>query len=319
MECVDVEVEDLSGASSYQLGKEGEVIGIAQDFCSSLLGPPPTLLRQPWVCVNCLMRMACLDDESDFLELCKILAEHGEDPIHLFLQKRPASSSSPVSSNHSTSGEAEPKKRKRETAVANELKIPEDDIRRKLPHVFKETFNSCEKDQMHEFVIKHCTENCCSTFRYIGAGNPFMQASYTEVVGAPALIAYWDSVFCAVPDSLFDIIETKYRLLPNKQTSIVCKFFYSGTKVYGLCTDFTDSLVYSAASDDASQDSKDRVMIAQVVSRNPTTTNQGTEKPFHPGTYLTEPMNVAVLGTLVLFTDANHKIFRLEYIFCVKS
>lgn len=234
------------------------------------------------------------------------------------------------------------KRRKKEVNLVSTSKIPKDDVRRCIPSVFKEAFNSCEKDKFHNILKKYCVEGCSAMYKYVGTNNPFSSSDHTEVLGLDAVSAFWESIFNAVPDSLFDIVETKFRLLPNKKSSIVCKFLYSGTKVFRLCTDEKNCIIYTsnvgevlqqcpavttadtdavvaATSSICSSDGPPQVLMAEVQRANPTRIDPETQKLFNLGTYLAQPQKVAIIGTLTFYTDANNKICRFEFIFSVKA
>lgn len=245
---------------------------------------------------------------------------HREDHLATLLEKRSRSSASPSSSRSGDDTDGT-KRRRREVTLANALKIPKDDIRRRYPGLFRDAFNSCDKAVFHKMLLTHCLTGCSASYKYVGTANPFSNSDHTEVIGLEAVSTFWEAVFVAIPDSLFDIVETKFRLLPNKQTSIVCKFLYSGTKVYKLATDDVNSLVYSQPDDlmPDLQGNKGHVVVAPVDKSNPGKVTAGSQRPFDHGAYLAQPKKVAVIGTLTFYTDAENKIFRFEFIFSVKN
>lgn len=213
--------------------------------------------------------------------------------------------------------------------------------------IFKDAFNACDGDIFEALLTKHCVEDCAAFYRYVGTNNPYGDFDHIDIVGIPSIAAYWGAIFSAIPDSLFDIVETKFRLLPGKQTSIVCKFLYSGTKVYKLATDDTKtSVVYvqkSGGSADAGDMSVDSASVdgnsdmASVASNSTSRTAGGSsngepakvviatdekqqeERPFQEGSYMPKPQKVALIGTFTFFTNIEHKIFRFEFIFSVRQ
>ncbi|RYG68824.1 hypothetical protein EON64_04285 [archaeon] len=263
------------------------------------------------------------------------------------MSKRPRDETDDSSEPSSTRSTPAPdSRRRRKDSVQAYSKIPKNDVRRSYPLIFKDAFNACDGDIFEALLTKHCTENCGAFYRYVGTNNPYGDFDHMEAVGIPAIAAYWGAIFSAVPDSLFDIVETKFRLLPNRQTSIVCKFLYSGTKVYKLATDDTkSSVIYvqksgsNAGSVDRGDMSVDGVSVdgsddmnsvaAPTIRTLPgrgepakvvfSTDDKQDERPFHEGAYMAEPQRVAIIGTFTLYTNNEQKIFRFEFIFSVRQ
>eukprot|EP01031_Cornospumella_fuschlensis_P039534 gene39534-48132_t len=285
------------------------------------------------------------ENDAEFFELCNLFADAGDniDSLNAFLSKRPREytddSSEPSSTRSTPAADA---RRRRKDSAQSYSKIPKNDIRRSYPLIFKDAFNACDGDAFESLLTKHCVENCGAFYRYVGANNPYGDFENMEIVGIPAIATYWGAIFSAIPDSLFDIVETKFRLLPSKQTCIVCKFLYSGTKVYKLATDDTKtSVVYvqktggSVDGGDMSVDcasvdggANDTMSVASASSARSngesskvviSTGQQQDERPFREGAYMAKPQKVALIGTFTLYTNSDNKIYRFEFIFSIRQ
>eukprot|EP01039_Chlorochromonas_danica_P010706 gene10704-11882_t len=275
-----------------------------------------------------------LDEDADFVELCGLFIDGSEENLSNLLQKRSFHmSSSPSSFEHYSSSSrslediSEQKKRKKEITAMNASKIPMDDIRRRYPSIMKDVLNSCDPEKCRALVKNHCVGTLSAMYRYVGNNKTTVATSdHVEIKGCQALCKYWESLCYSIPDGLMDIVETKFRLLPNKQSSIVCKFLYSGTKILRKSTDGISAVLFSAARESSGaqqrgdiDDGQSLVYYAPLDRDCPDKIDYENKRPFTFDEDLPHPQKVAIIGTLTLFTDSSHKVFRMEFIFSLKT
>jgi hypothetical protein len=138
-----------------------------------------------------------------------------------------------------------------------------DDIRRQYAHIFAEAFNGMDRHELLELLYRYATPSCLAVYKYVGNPNPIYGPSYCELHGVEAIANYWHAIFCAVPDSVFEVQENKLRVLaasssigggnglaqgevaPVAPCAIVMKFIFSGTKIFKISADNHSSVIYS--------------------------------------------------------------------------
>lgn len=242
-------------------------------------------------------------------------------------------SSSPSSFEHYSSSSrsldeiSEQKKRKREITAMNASKIPMDDIRRRYPSIMKDVLNSSDPEKCRALLKNHCVGALTAVYRYVGNNKSSVASDHVEIKDCQALYSYWEALGHSIPDGLMDIVETKFRLLPNKQSSIVCKFLFSGTKILRKSTDGISAVLFSSTrqSSGAQQrggefdDGQSSVYYAPLDRDCPDKIDYEKKRPFTFDEDLPLPQKIAIIGTLTLFTDCSHKIFRMEFIFSLKT
>eukprot|EP01034_Spumella_vulgaris_P022943 gene22943-29128_t len=167
-----------------------------------------------------------------------------------------------------------------------------------------------------------CSPEVSVLYKYIGKSNPYGPMT-TEVFGIAAVGVFWDTIFMAIPDSLYSLHgEPKLTVLPTGYSAITCKFTYQGTKVFEV-----ESMV---------EHSTDRVLIhSEQVSVQDTTAsgkiNAATLKDDVHGN-VTGVQNsqfglgkskraqvVFVVGTLTLHVDPQNKIYKFDFIYSIKE
>mmetsp|Transcript_17302 Transcript_17302/g.29272 ORF Transcript_17302/g.29272 Transcript_17302/m.29272 type:complete len:207 (+) Transcript_17302:381-1001(+) len=107
------------------------------------------------------------------------------------------------------------------------------DIRIQYPSLFSDIFNNFDKVVFSRLLRDCCEEDCVVLYEYIGRSNPY-GPMHVEVRQLDAILAFWDGMLSAIPDSMFTIHGTRMKILPNKFSSVVCNFTFTGTKVYAM-------------------------------------------------------------------------------------
>jgi hypothetical protein len=144
-------------------------------------------------------------------------------------------------------------KKEKDPAVpkAPKLKIPTKDIRRNYPHIFARAFNSNDKDILNYCLTKYCVPDCICIYKYVG---PESEGGYVSdnvyIHGIEAIACFWFTAYLAFPDAVFEVEETKLRVLANGSCSNVSKFIFFGTKVFHFTTDGeTSAVLYKQAEE----------------------------------------------------------------------
>lgn len=195
------------------------------------------------------------------------------------------------------------------------------DIRRKYPTIFAEAFNNFDKLEFGEILKLYCEDDLLAIYEFVGH-NPFGSPRYIEVRGRETVVAFWDSLFTTIPDSVFNVHTTKYKVLPNDFTSITCAFSFRGTKVYnmaGVENNTSKNVVISA------EDSK---LVASVVPGEclpvlDEQSNSSVHSGESPQDFTVERSKmistfVTIIGTLTYFVNSNRKIYRISFVHSVK-
>lgn len=224
----------------------------------------------------------------------------------------------------------------------------ENDIRGKYSEIFCEAFNNFDKQMFSQLMRDFCEEDLVVIYEYVGV-NAYNSPKYLEVRGLDTVAVFWDSMFTSMPDSLFAIYSTKYKILPNHFTSIVCTFSFKGTKVYELkglngelkeqnvvlSTEPPTPIATSAGLSvlQSSQQSFDNQVI--VTSFKPTSkkplseAEKGKLKPSPTAEVKEQPFDIersemisrfiTVIGTLTYYVNPNKKIYQMSFVHSVKQ
>lgn len=210
------------------------------------------------------------------------------------------------------------------------------DIRTRFANMFSSAFNNFDKDYFVQILRNYCEEDLLVIYEYVGV-NPYNSPNYIEVRGFETVAVFWDGLLTTIPDSLFEIHSTKYKILPNDFTSIVCTFSFGGTKVYGLkgidgtanrnvivsCDRASASSSSSSPRSPRSCDSKDaepaRVMAGTVSERNSQLTTMGDSEAFLVERSEMMSMKITVVGTLTFYVNPSKKIYRISFVHSVKA
>lgn len=269
-------------------------------------------------------------------------------PPHLSLpQVRPNSHSnvSSTTTTPSTTGGSQRNSHSSAAAVAPprkkvaKLVIPSDDIRRQYAVVFAEGFNSMDKNGLRDLLYKYANPECVAVYKYVGNPNPVYGPVYCQLVGLEAIANYWNAIFSAVPDSVFEMQENKLRALPSGYCAIVMKFIFSGTKIFRISADVHESVLYSNHDPDAVR-SGDSVVSAMsdhsasfpagLMSSTPAP-QQFSEEQYRESAVskrtdtlkvdgcLERSVPITLLGTMTFYTHPDKQIHKIEVVYCVRA
>jgi hypothetical protein len=175
-------------------------------------------------------------------------------------QAQAAAVSSPKSLSTTSTAPTQQQAANKVRKIAKTL-IPLNDIRRQYAHIFAEAFNGMDKDELRELLNRYAIPSCRAVYKHVGNTNPVYGPSYCELHGVEAISNYWHAIFCALPDSIFEMQESKLRVLatsssgggngathtdsPAAPCAIVMKFIFSGTKIFKISADTHSSVIYS--------------------------------------------------------------------------
>lgn len=199
-------------------------------------------------------------------------------------------------------------RRARKSLKSARVAIAENDIRSQYAQIFTDAFNTMGHADLHKLLSTYCTEECFAVYKYIGNPNPVYGPVYCELVGIDAICNYWHAIFSALPDSVFEMQESKVRALPNGSCAIVLKFIFSGTKIFKISADSHETVVY--ADHPQSTTASESKFSGAVGQQTQTLALDG---------YLEKSQPMTLLGTLTFYTHADKKIFKIDVVYCVRS
>lgn len=263
---------------------------------------------------------------------------------------------SPISSISGSSccGETEPNlslqtsKKKVTTTKADKVTVFGDkDVRAKYAGMFSEAFNDFDKVRFAQLVRDHCEEDLVVIYEYVGGVNPYGTPNYIEVRGFETVVVFWDGLLTAIPDSLFQVHSTKYKILPNDFTSIVCTFSFVGTKVYelrGLAEDNKSNDCVVSSDPQSCGDNPEKMqqraggqqIIVTAYKAGPGTGNtlisgegagkkilsqkhEGNEQSFAVERSAMISKKVTIIGTLTYYVNATKKIYQMSFVHSMKQ
>lgn len=218
-------------------------------------------------------------------------------------------------SNHhqsSTAGEIRQQAIDRIKPTARPLKssrrmIPESDIRAQYSHIFAHAYNNSDRDSLMNLLNTYCTDDVSCVYKFVGKQSPY-GPMYTELVGKNVIIEYWELCFVAVPDLVFQLHETKIRVLPNSCCVIISKFTSTGTKAMALTNDQHTSVVYSENRKVKASDAQYRQSATRDKPENITVMKT-----------LEQAQTLDLIGTVTYFVDREKKVNKIEFVHCVRS
>lgn len=185
--------------------------------------------------------------------------------------------------------------------------LPADDLRLRLASIFADGYNTQTKSVLMDILRTYCYENCLAVYKFIGNENPY-GAKYIELQGIEAIGNYWELLFCAIPDSVYDVEETKVRILRNHHSAIVAKFIFTGTKMFSMSSDEFESIVYT----------NDQVPKVSDVQYRDEAVGHSTANIQLRG-MMEKSLSVTVLGTATYYVDETKKIYKIEFVHCIRN
>lgn len=234
--------------------------------------------------------------------------------------------------NHLTSTEW---KRIRKESAKVKKRIPDDDIRRRLAPIFADAYNKCDASLFDQLLVKYSIPDCVVVYKYAGGNNPY-GVNYAEIIGREAVVAFWDTLFCSIPDAIFELHETKIRLLSTDFCSIGCKFVFTGTKLFRMSTDDLEAVKYSRDGKKTAIESACKALNQSEASASTTSSTSPVPVPVDVsvdsqseaavkpkdvtlGPTLDQSIDVTLIGTLTFFVNPEKQIYKFEFIHCVKQ
>lgn len=200
------------------------------------------------------------------------------------------------------------------------------DLRSQYAGIFAQAFNNFDKVEFGGILNKYCDQDLLVVYELIGP-NPFNSPKYLEVRGVDTVLVFWESLFTTIPDSLFTVHSTRYKVLPNDYTSVVCAFSFQGTKVYNMAGVENNTSKNVVITQDA-QAPKGK-LIASVVAQdklheldlhhNDIHREGSSHQDFSVQRSKMISTAVTILGTLTFYVNADQKIYRIAFVHSVKS
>lgn len=199
--------------------------------------------------------------------------------------------------------------------------VSDNDVRRKYPTIFSEAFNNFDRFAFGEILKLYCEDDLLAIYEFVGH-NPFGSPRYIEVRGRETVVAFWDNLFTTVPDSVFNLHSTKYKVLPNDYTSITCAFSFRGTKVYNMA-----GVENNSAKNVVIATEKSKLVASVVPGEQLPTLDEQSNSSVHSGE---SPQDctvekskmistfVTIIGTLTFYVNSNRKIYRISFVHSVK-
>lgn len=201
------------------------------------------------------------------------------------------------------------------------------DIRTRFATLFCDAFNNFDKVYFGQILKNYCEEDLLVIYEYVGV-NPYNSPNYMEVRGFDTVAVFWDGLLTSIPDSLFEIHSTKYKILPNDFTSIVCTFSFVGTKVFQLTgvdgaadRNVVISSEASGPRDSSSSASRGRVVASTVADRNAQLSSNDSAEAAAFAVEKSQMLSIkiTVIGTLTFYVNPNKKIYRISFVHSMKA
>jgi hypothetical protein len=234
--------------------------------------------------------------------------------------------------------------KKQTVSKTAKIKIPAKDIRRNYPHIFARAFNSCDKEILNYCLTKYCVPDCICNYKYIGPPRQWSGSDNLQIIGIDSILRFWEVFFLAFPDSLFQVEESKLRVLSNGSSCAnISKFVYFGTKVFKLSIDNDKNTVLfkqniSSPSPTPGQTlisppppilpqtsslENDTKFVSQGIPKEgfvPTSGgNAHQAKDFGLEKSLEKHETTILIGSFSLFINADKKIYKIEFIYSMKQ
>lgn len=198
--------------------------------------------------------------------------------------------------------------------------LDEDDIRIHLSNIFVHGYNTYDSGSLLEMLQTYCTADLICVYKYVGIASPY-GPMYIELLGMEAVINYWNHVFIAIPDSVFELHETKLRILPNGCCAISSNFIFTGTKILEITPDSHESVVYGDSNHKSMQHRSSDSVSSTSTTCSTTSCDTHIDGPEGIGISEIREMSLAlsIIGTVTYFTNANKKIYKIEYVHCMRT
>ncbi len=111
-------------------------------------------------------------------------------------------------------------------------KIPKHDPRRLYATYFAKAYNSCDFQQIWDFLMNYCTTDILFIQRWVGDENYFNFPKYLEVREIAKIAEYWFSRCVIIPDVVCTLKETKLYVRSDGLSTVLSSFSISCTRLY---------------------------------------------------------------------------------------
>ncbi|KAJ1432669.1 hypothetical protein B484DRAFT_447691 [Ochromonadaceae sp. CCMP2298] len=211
------------------------------------------------------------------------------------------------------------------------IEVTKDDVRAQCSRIFSTAFNNFDKIDFAKLLDHHCQKDCIIVYEYVGKVSPH-GPKYIEIRGLDAILVFYDSMFSAIPDSLFTVHSTRLKVLQNGYSSIVSTFLFVGTKIYGLTQLNHDAdkkiVIQTGVSLKAQGEQKDgpipvdlsplsfeteNDIVVAVDEEGSKATSFHVEKTNRLSTQLT------ILGSLTYYINPSGYIYQMAFVYTIKD
>jgi hypothetical protein len=182
------------------------------------------------------------------------------------------------------------------------------DIRWQISNIFTHAYNTCDRQGLLYHLTTYCTPDVSCVYKYIGNQSPY-GPMYIELFGIEAVINYWDLVFCAIPDSVFENHATKIRMLPNGKAAIVTKYMFTGTKLCDIVTQDRKEVWISSSVPNHTRASEEKYKELPVVKPEEVLMSE----------ILPVSLPLTIIGTVTYYTNPDTKIYKIEYVHAMRT
>ena len=135
------------------------------------------------------------------------------------------------------------KPQQRRKLKPDNFSLPANDIRSSYPRIYASIFNGCCTTTATKQFKSICIEECVLVVRSMN--HPF-GPNYREVRGIRSMVDFIDSAMEAVPDCIFNIIDTKFYRKPQHESAIISSYTING-KTYTTILDFQPTAAQTAS------------------------------------------------------------------------
>lgn len=189
-----------------------------------------------------------------------------------------------------------------------------DDPRRKMAPLFAEAFYAGDVDRIGRLIMENCTEDYVLILRHIGSSSPY-GLDYVEVIGQSAAIKFWGNFFLAIPDTMYDLLDTRIRISTTGYSTITSKIVVHGTQAMDMVTDTNRVVIVTNPEETPDGRINDDLLAfsvdgeKNVLDQAPTAKLVGSVKKQH--------RRLNMVGTVTYYCDPNKKMYRCEFIHSV--
>jgi hypothetical protein len=128
-------------------------------------------------------------------------------------------------------------------------RISKTDPRRLYAAAFGDAYNSCDFEEIWDFVSNYCTKDVLFIHRWVGTELYLNFPKYLEVRGIESVAEYWYSRCLVAPDLVLENKETKLYVRSDGISTVLSSFTIVCTRLYD--GEISDSIICRPADDAA--------------------------------------------------------------------